>query len=117
MKRIGMILCAACVLAFLVFAFGGGRRIADNEVVITPLGSSRHASETAAPVPPSPASSPAAEVPAGEETFVLNTHSHKFHLPDCPGVASMKEENRRSFSGTREEAMELGYLPCGTCKP
>ena len=119
MKRFGMILCTVCVLAFLVFAFGGGRRIADDEVVITPLGSSRHVSETTVPVPVShsPAPSPAAEVPAGAETYVLNTNSHKFHLPDCPGVASMKAENRQSFTGTREEALELGYLPCGTCKP
>lgn len=50
-------------------------------------------------------------------TYVLNIHTGKFHLPDCPGVSSMKEENRRDFYGTREEAIDMGYEPCGTCKP
>ena len=35
--------------------------------------------------------------------YILNTSSGKFHLPSCSGAASMKEENRQAFSGSREE--------------
>ncbi len=52
-----------------------------------------------------------------EQTYILNIKSHKFHLPDCSGVATMKENNKLEFNGTREELIELGYKPCGTCKP
>ena len=33
--------------------------------------------------------------------YILNTSSGKFHLPSCSGAASMKEENRQAFSGSR----------------
>ena len=49
--------------------------------------------------------------------YVLNTGSLKFHRPDCPSAADMKEHNKQYFYGTREEAIELGYTPCGVCKP
>ena len=49
--------------------------------------------------------------------YVLNTNTKRFHLPDCPSVQDMKEKNKREFEGTREEAIELGYKPCGACNP
>ena len=49
--------------------------------------------------------------------YILNTSSGKFHLPFCSGAASMKEENRQAFSGSREELIAQGYSPCGQCKP
>ena len=49
--------------------------------------------------------------------YVLNTSSRKFHLPDCSGASSMKEENRQEFTGDRETLIGQGYVPCGTCKP
>ena len=49
--------------------------------------------------------------------YILNTSSGKFHLPSCSGAASMKEENRQAFSGSREELIAQGYSPCGQCKP
>ncbi len=64
---------------------------------------------------------PAGEVPAdetpAETTYVLNTSSMKFHLPDCSGVASMSDANREDYTGSREALIEAGYAPCGTCKP
>lgn len=56
------------------------------------------------------------ETPA-ETAYVLNTSSKKFHLPSCSGAASIGEANRQDFSGSREELMNRGYDPCGTCKP
>lgn len=50
-------------------------------------------------------------------SYVLNTSSKKFHVPDCSGVASMKESNRQDFTGSREELIGEGYEPCGICKP
>lgn len=52
-----------------------------------------------------------------EQTYVLNTSAHKFHLPDCPSVDAMKEENRQNYTGSRESLIDSGYDPCGRCKP
>ena len=49
--------------------------------------------------------------------YVLNTSSHKFHLPDCSGAADIKSENRQDYEGTREMLIAQGYEPCGICKP
>ena len=59
------------------------------------------------------------ETPGGEEKtdYVLNINSKKFHYPGCSGVASMKEKNRQDFNGTRQEVLDMGYSPCGICKP
>jgi DNA-entry nuclease len=56
---------------------------------------------------------------SGEEemSYVLNTSSHKFHLPDCSGAASMSASNRQDYTGTRQSLLDQGYTPCGTCKP
>ena len=52
-----------------------------------------------------------------ERSYVLNMNSHVFHLPDCSGAKTMKEKNRRDYTGTRDELIELGYRPCGSCHP
>lgn len=52
-----------------------------------------------------------------EITYIFNIRSGKFHLPSCGSVADMSLHNQLSFAGSREEAMELGFCPCGGCKP
>lgn len=52
-----------------------------------------------------------------ENTYVLNTNTHKFHLPTCPSVDQMKDKNKQEFTGTREEVIDMGYDPCGRCNP
>ena len=54
---------------------------------------------------------------AGAVTYILNTSSKKFHLPECSGAASISESNREEFQGTREELVRQGYEPCGKCRP
>ena len=54
---------------------------------------------------------------AGEERYVLNTNSMKFHLPDCSGVAGMSQTNRQDYTGDRQDLIDQGYSPCGICKP
>ena len=49
--------------------------------------------------------------------YVLNTNSKKFHTPDCRSVDQMKEENKAFFTGSREEILDLGYVPCKNCDP
>lgn len=64
------------------------------------------------------AAAESAEVPsAAEMRYILNTSSKKFHLPGCSGVEKIKEENRQSYSGTRQALIKDGYAPCGICKP
>lgn len=56
-------------------------------------------------------------VEEGEETFILNTSSKKFHKEDCSGVKTMSENNKATYTGTRQDLIEDGYEPCGTCNP
>lgn len=51
------------------------------------------------------------------ETYVLNTHTMKFHRPDCDAVAKMSESNKEESSLSREELVAEGYSPCGSCRP
>ncbi len=52
-----------------------------------------------------------------EHSYVLNTNSKKFHLPDCSGAANMSPENRQEYTGTRQSLIDQGYSPCGICDP
>lgn len=61
--------------------------------------------------------SPTENTASGEERYVLNTSSKKFHKLDCSGVQSMSEANRQDYTGERDALLEQGYQPCGICKP
>lgn len=50
-------------------------------------------------------------------SYMLNTNTKKFHRTTCNDINKMKEENKKLFSGTREEVINMGYSPCGHCKP
>lgn len=50
-------------------------------------------------------------------TYVLNTNRKKFHRPDCDSVFQMNEKNRVYVTWSRDECIEQGYSPCGSCKP
>ena len=41
----------------------------------------------------------------------------KFHIPSCSSVKDIKESNRRDFTGTRDEVIAMGYVPCKKCEP
>lgn len=49
--------------------------------------------------------------------YVLNTSSKKIHYPNCSSVGTMAPHNTKYFIGTRDQAVESGYKPCGRCKP
>ncbi len=71
--------------------------------------------EAEGPEPGEERSLPAAE--NSQITYVFNSNTMRFHLPDCPAALEMRPENRVDFTGTREEALTLGYEPCGRCQP
>lgn len=52
-----------------------------------------------------------------ENTYVLNTNTKKFHLSGCSSVNQMKENNKETVQGSREELIRQGYDPCQRCHP
>lgn len=54
----------------------------------------------------------------GEEFhYVLNTNTHKFHMPYCDSVIDMKDKNKQISTEDRETLIERGYSPCKRCNP
>ena len=51
-----------------------------------------------------------------EASYIGNRNSMKFHYPYCPGVEKTSPKNRIPLF-SREEAIALGYAPCGQCNP
>ena len=51
------------------------------------------------------------------KTYILNLNTKKFHYEYCSSVDQMKEKNKKPFTGSREEIIDMGYDPCGRCKP
>ena len=68
-----------------------------------------------------PATQPPATEPPSDETpemhYVLNTNSMKFHYASCEWAQKISSKNRKDYSGSREELIEEGYSPCGSCHP
>lgn len=52
-----------------------------------------------------------------EDSYVLNTNSKKFHLPNCGSVKKMKDKNRKDVVDTRDNIISQGYTPCKNCRP
>ena len=61
------------------------------------------------------------ESPAPQEsqgiTYVLNTNTMKFHYPTCSSVDDMKEKNKQIYTGSKEDVINMGYVPCKRCNP
>lgn len=61
---------------------------------------------------------PVSTAGSGEEkTYVLNTNSKKIHSPGCSSVTSMKETNKKEYTGDIELLIKQGYEKCGSCNP
>ena len=67
--------------------------------------------------PPVETETPADSETPAETTYILNTNSRKFHLPDCSSAGSISPANREEYTGSREDLIAQGYSPCGQCKP
>lgn len=53
----------------------------------------------------------------GEQTYIVNENTKKFHLPSCSSVKDMNSGNKREFTGGRQELLDEGYSACKTCHP
>ena len=49
--------------------------------------------------------------------YLLNTNSKKFHHMSCKSGQKTKDVNRAYHTGTREEVIAKGYVPCKVCNP
>lgn len=51
------------------------------------------------------------------EHYAVNISSKKFHRTDCPNIKNIKPENYEERYCLRDELVNNGYSPCGSCKP
>lgn len=49
-------------------------------------------------------------------TYVASSQSNKFHYSSCRAAKRINQNNLITF-GSREEAINAGYSPCGICHP
>ncbi len=50
-------------------------------------------------------------------TYVLNTKTGKYHLPECSSVESINPENREEVTMSKDQVEASGYTPCKRCNP
>ena len=50
-------------------------------------------------------------------TYVLNNNSMKFHTEDCEWGQKISNKNRGEYTGDRQDLIDRGYDPCGSCHP
>ena len=48
--------------------------------------------------------------------YILNTNTKVYHYPSCWTVKKMNDENKQSYTGTKEDLEEQGYSSCSKCK-
>ena len=54
---------------------------------------------------------------ANVQTYILNTNTKKFHKESCNSAKSMEASNKKIYTGSRQEIIDMGYEACGVCKP
>lgn len=54
---------------------------------------------------------------ANVQIYVLNTNTKKFHKESCNSARSMDASNKKIYTGSRQEIIDMGYEACGVCKP
>lgn len=57
------------------------------------------------------------EMSAEDFDYILNIHTMKFHLPGCKYVNDISDRNRRGYNGSAEALENVGFKPCGGCRP
>lgn len=95
-------------IAFNVFVYNAQSRV----VIDYRTGESRSEEEMN-----NPASTTTTVIHSGDEEYVLNTSSKKFHLPTCKNAGTIKAENKEISNAPREYLIQWGYEACKSCKP
>ena len=49
--------------------------------------------------------------------YIINTNTGKFHYPWCSSVGKMNESNKWYYTGTHDDVVNMGYVPCQRCCP
>lgn len=85
-------------------------------------GDSALAEDSATPSPeaeaaPAPAPQSQGTEETQSQTYILNTHTMRFHLPTCSSVDDMSPSNRQEYTGNRDDLIVQGYTHCGRCHP
>ena len=57
------------------------------------------------------------KAPPAQGSYVMNTTSMKFHVDTCTQADGISEKNRDTFTGSRQELLDQGYVPAGCCDP
>ena len=63
---------------------------------------------------------PDAETDSKSETgtrYILNVSSKRFHRESCSSVSTIKDTNKGEYVGDRQDLIDQGYQPCGSCNP
>lgn len=56
-------------------------------------------------------------LPTESIDYVVNTNTKKFHYPNCSSVKKIKDSNRMDYTGSRDDLISQGYVPCKNCNP
>ena len=140
MKRtniIALALCAACFLSSCAYSGVTDETTTDSDIVSSEITSESTQKETVTEKTSQTTSQTTSKTTTNATTtkstvteevttkaeekeelaYILNINSMKFHATSCRHVESIKEENKKEFTGNREDLIKDGYTPCGTCKP
>lgn len=52
-----------------------------------------------------------------KQKYIVNISTKKFHKEDCPSVKKIKSENKKAYTGYKENLVKNGYSPCSQCNP
>ncbi|MFA4890072.1 MAG: hypothetical protein WC587_00335 [Candidatus Paceibacterota bacterium] len=101
------VILAVIIILVALISFGLGRlsKIKEGRVPLIIENAQNDAS----------AQTPSLSGTTAEGAIVASKNGTKYHYPWCPGAATIKEENKITFS-TIEEARKAGYQPASNCK-
>lgn len=50
-----------------------------------------------------------------QKDYILNIKSKKIHLPECNGVQTMSDKNKKEVHASIDELQQEGYSICSNC--
>lgn len=54
---------------------------------------------------------------AGKQTYVVNLNTRKYHKPTCQSATSISADNKKTYTGYKENLEKNGYVACKSCNP
>lgn len=54
---------------------------------------------------------------SGQQQYVLNTNTKKFHLTTCSSATEMNGDSKKLTNKSRDDLIKDGYTPCKKCNP